>query len=83
MHLSDPYFYSFDPAYPDYWRLQEWKREFDALSASNTVPNLMLVALQGDHLGAFDGAIDGVNTPETQMADIDYAVGLLAQTVAD
>jgi len=35
-----------------------------------------------DHMGAFDKAIMGVNTPETQQADNDYAVGQLVETVA-
>ncbi len=35
-----------------------------------------------DHTASFSTAIDGVNTPETQVADNDYAVGLLAQKVA-
>jgi hypothetical protein len=33
-------------------------------------------------MGSFSQAIDGVNTPETQQADNDYAVGLLVQKVA-
>jgi len=35
-----------------------------------------------DHTGNFSTAIDGVNTPELQVADNDYAVGLLVQTIA-
>jgi DNA-binding beta-propeller fold protein YncE len=35
-----------------------------------------------DHTGDFKDAIDGVNTPETQIADNDYAVGLLIEKVA-
>ena len=35
-----------------------------------------------DHTGNFDTAIDGVNTPELQQADNDYAVGLLVQKIA-
>jgi hypothetical protein len=33
-------------------------------------------------MGDFDYALDGVNTPELQQADNDYAVGLLVQAVA-
>jgi hypothetical protein len=36
-----------------------------------------------DHTGNFATAIDGVNTPELQQADNDYAVGLLIQKIAD
>ena len=35
-----------------------------------------------DHTGNFDTAIDGVNTPELQQADNDYAVGLLVERIA-
>ena len=43
----------------------------------------MLVKLPGDHFGGFDEAMDGVNTPETQIADNDYALGLMIEAVAD
>jgi len=82
MPISDPYYRGFEPAYPDFWRFQEWKREFDVFSASKTAPNLMLVQLGNDHLGNFEHAIDGVNTPETQLGDNDYAVGRIIETVA-
>jgi DNA-binding beta-propeller fold protein YncE len=80
---SDPYFYTFDPAYPDYWRVREWKREFDGFAAANSAPNLMLMWLANDHFGNYDRAIDGVSTPETQMADNDYAFGLIVEAVAN
>jgi DNA-binding beta-propeller fold protein YncE len=80
---SDPYFLDFTPAFPDFWRMQEWKREFALFSAKQSAPSLMLVRLGNDHFGAFSSAIDGVNTPETQMADNDYALGLLVETVAN
>ena len=35
-----------------------------------------------DHTGNFATAIDGVNTPELQQADNDYAVGLLIEKIA-
>jgi hypothetical protein len=39
--------------------------------------------LPHDHFGYFATAIDGVNTPDTQMADNDYAVGLLVEKVSN
>lgn len=80
--VSDPYFRGFDQAYPDYWRFKEWEREFDGYAAKGTLPGLSLVRLPHDHFGSFDKAIDGVNTVETQMADNDYAVGMLVEKVA-
>jgi hypothetical protein len=35
-----------------------------------------------DHMGSFSSAIDGVNTPEIQQADNDYAVAKLIEKVA-
>lgn len=83
MLYSDPYFYSFDPAMPDYWRVQEWKREFAEFSAKKSAPSLMLVQLANNHGGHFAKAIDGVHTVDTQVADNDYALGLIAETVAN
>jgi len=83
MPYVDPYYLTPNLIVPDYWRVQEWKREFAEFSAAGQAPNLMLVWLGNDHFGAFDQAIDDVNTPETQMADNDYALGLLIESVAN
>ncbi len=80
--LTDPYFRGTDNAYPDYARYAEWKREFDGFVANGSLPNLSLVRLPHDHTGNFSNAVLGVDTPETQEADNDYAVGLIAQAVA-
>jgi hypothetical protein len=36
-----------------------------------------------DHTGNYGVAIDGVNTPDLEVADNDYAVGLLVQKIAN
>lgn len=82
MDRSDRYFRGFDNAYPDYWREQEFEREFDQYVANGNLPNLVQVRLMHDHFGNFDTAIDGVNTIATQAADNDYAVGRLIQRIA-
>ncbi len=82
MGISDPYYRSFDPGYPDFYREREWEREFAAFQKDGKLPALTLIALQGDHMGDFGHALDGVNTPERQQADNDYAVGKLIQAVA-
>lgn len=81
---TDPYFRGWDPTYPDYWRFKEWEREFDTkyVNGGEDLPHLSLVRLMNDHTGNFATAIDGVNTPELQQADNDYAVGLLIEKVA-
>lgn len=79
---TDNYFYGFDNRVPDFFRYQEWAREFDGYTRTGDLPGLELVRLMHDHMGSFATAIDGVNTPETQQADNDYAVGLLVDKVA-
>src|SRR6201993_4663207 len=79
----DPYFRAYDQAYPDYWRFNEWNREFQQFVTNGNLPTLeMIRGLSHDHTGSFSSALGGVNTPELQQADNDYAVGLLVQTVA-
>jgi DNA-binding beta-propeller fold protein YncE len=80
---SDHWFRPFNPAYPEFWRVKEWKREFDEFSRQGSLPNLSMMWLGSDHIGWFGLAIDGVNTPETQMADNDYAVGSVLEAVAN
>jgi YVTN family beta-propeller protein len=80
--FTDIYFRGFDNAFPDYYRFKEWEREFDTKFAKAGLPNLSLVRFMHDHTGDFDEAILGVNTPELQIADNDYAVGLIAERIA-
>ena len=50
---------------------------------NGNLPSLeMIRGLSHDHTGSFSSALGGVNTPELQQADNDYAVGLLVQAVA-
>lgn len=80
--VTDPYFRGFDVRFPDYLRETEWEREFQGYIANGNLPALSLVRLMRDHLGDFAKSIDGINTPEAQVADNDYAVGRLIQAVA-
>jgi DNA-binding beta-propeller fold protein YncE len=82
--VYDPYFRAYDQSYPDVWRFSEWNREFQKFVANGNLPALQMIrGLSHDHTGSFSTALGGVNTPELQQADNDYAVGLLAQTVAN
>ncbi|MGA2248747.1 MAG: hypothetical protein ABSH48_27650, partial [Verrucomicrobiota bacterium] len=81
--FTDPYFRGFDPAFPDYYRYTEWERDFDANYAAGGLPNLTLIRFMHDHTGNFATAIDGVNTPDRDVADNDYAVGLVVQKIAN
>jgi hypothetical protein len=82
LNVTDPYFRGFDNVFPDFYRYEEWQREFSGFGVSGKLPNFEMVRLMHDHTGNFDKAIDGVNTPELQQADNDYAVGLLVDRVA-
>jgi YVTN family beta-propeller protein len=81
--LTDVYFRGYDQAYPDLWRYNEWKREFDQYVADGNLPSLSLVRISHDHMGSFGAALAGVNTPETQQADCDLALGLMIESVAN
>ncbi|HEV3329681.1 MAG TPA: bifunctional YncE family protein/alkaline phosphatase family protein [Bryobacteraceae bacterium] len=82
-NFYDPYFRAYDQSYPDVWRFNEWNREFQQFVTNGNLPTLeMIRGLSHDHTGNFGSALGGVNTPELQQADNDYAVGLLVQTVA-
>ncbi|GAC1412568.1 MAG: alkaline phosphatase family protein [Burkholderiaceae bacterium] len=80
--VTDPYFRGFDDSYPDFYREQEWEREFNEFVSNGKLPSLSLVRLMNDHTGSYSTAIDGVNTPEVQVADNDYAVGRLVEAVS-
>ena len=79
---TDKYFRGFDQTFPDYYRFQEWKREFNEYAAKGDLPNLELLRLPHDHFGNFSIALNKVNTPELEIADNDYAVGMVADTIA-
>jgi hypothetical protein len=81
--LTDVYFRGYDQNYPDMWRYNEWKREFDQFVANGKMPNLSLVRFSHDHMGSFGSALGGVNTPETQQADCDLALGKMVEAVAN
>jgi DNA-binding beta-propeller fold protein YncE len=80
---TDPYFRGFDMTFPDYYRFMEWQRDFNTNYANGGLPNLTLLRLPHDHTGNYSIAIAGVNTPELDEADNDYAVGLVVQTIAN
>ncbi|WP_068075632.1 bifunctional YncE family protein/alkaline phosphatase family protein [Novosphingobium lentum] len=79
---SDPYFRGFDQKFPDFWLAKEWLREFAGQQKRNAMPALTLLRLSHDHFGDFKDAIDGVDTVETQMADNDFAVGMVIEAIS-
>ncbi len=80
--LTDVYFRGFDMNVADQWDFNEWNREFMGYIANKNLPSLETVRLSHDHTGSFSTALAGVNTPDTQEADNDLAVGRLVEAVA-
>jgi YVTN family beta-propeller protein len=80
---TDVYFRGYDQNYPDLWRVNEWKREFAQFVAGGNLPALTTLRISHDHMGSFGTALGGVNTPETQQADCDFATGKIVETVAN
>ena len=80
---TDEYFRGYDQNNADYYLFKEWEREFDGFVNKKQLPNLSFVRFPHDHFGNFSTAKFGVNTVETQMADNDYATGLLVEKVAN
>jgi len=81
--FTDVYFRGYDQNYPDLWRYNEWKREFDQFVDNGKLPNLSLVRISHDHMGNFGSALGGLSTPEAQQADCDLALGRIVQAVAE
>ncbi|MDD5581170.1 MAG: alkaline phosphatase family protein [Methylobacter sp.] len=79
---TDSYFRGYDQNNSDFYLYKEWEREFDQYAAKGKLPNLSLVRFPHDHFGNFGSAKFGVNTVETQMADNDYAIGLVTEKIA-
>ena len=79
---TDYFFRGYDNKYADVYRYNEWKREFDGYVRNGNLPTMELVRFSHDHTGNFGSAIGGFNTPETQVADNDLAVGKLVEAVA-
>ena len=79
---TDPYFRGYDATFPDFWRAREWLRELAEFDRQGDMPELVLVRLPHDHIGAFARSLDGVDTPDTQIADHDYALGLVVEALS-
>lgn len=83
LNYTDCYYLGFNTGYPDFYRETEWEREFDEFVGRRTLPNFEIVRLPEDHTGPKGKGMDGVVTPECQVADNDYAVACLVEKVAD
>ena len=80
--FTDVYFRGFDMNVSDVWDFNEWNREFQQYVAGGNLPSFEPMRLSHDHTGSFGTALAGVNTPDTQEADNDLAVGRVVEAVA-
>ncbi len=60
-------------------RFQEWKREFDGFVKSGKMPKFQMVRFPCDHTV---GTQKNMPTPQSMVADNDYAVGQLVEAVS-
>jgi YVTN family beta-propeller protein len=81
--FTDVYFRGYDQNYPDLWRYNEWKREFDQYVVGGNLPNLTMLRFSHDHMGSFGSALGGLTTPETQQGDDDLSVALVLKAVSE
>jgi YVTN family beta-propeller protein len=87
---TDPNYYGWDLKCPDSAgtftplmtcnpRYNEWNREFQQYVANNNLPSVEFVRFGNDHT---QGTNAGVPTPAAYVADNDYALGQLVDTVS-
>ncbi|MDQ6768004.1 MAG: hypothetical protein M3Z41_09385 [Candidatus Eremiobacteraeota bacterium] len=79
---TDLYYRGWDMDVPDQYRFEEWKREFDGYVKRGNLPSFEVVDLMNDHFGSFKTNVGGLNTPESQIAMNDYALGEFVEAVA-
>jgi YVTN family beta-propeller protein len=60
-------------------RFTEWKKEFDGYVAGNNLPTVEFLRLPNDHTA---GTTPGAPTPKAYVADNDWALGQLVDTVS-
>jgi hypothetical protein len=77
--LTDLYYRGYDLNNADTYLFQEWQRDVDA----NGLANLSLLRMPHNHTGNYTTALAKVNTPELEVADNDYGVGLVIQKIAN
>ena len=80
--ITDRYYRAFDQSYPDIYRIEEWQREFREYVKNGDMPNLMVMTIPHDHTGSFGSALEGLGTPQLELADHDYAIGKLVDTLS-
>jgi len=81
--FNDIYYRGFDMSVPDAYHFEEWRREFDQYVADRNLPALQILSLPLDHFGSFGSNVGGLDTPERQIADNDFALGRIVEAVSN
>ena len=79
---TDLYYRGWDLDVPDQYRYEEWKREFDGYVRRGDLPSFEALVMPTDHFGNFSTNVAGTNTPESQIAGNDYALGEVVAAVS-
>ena len=75
----DPWYRTFDLAYPDAKRADRYISELKRYEQEGDMPRLQIIRLPNDHT---EGTVAGVPTPRAFMADNDLALGRLIEAVS-
>ena len=70
----------FDLKVTDVSRYEVWRADFEQQVANGTVPQFSYIALPNDHN---NGRTAGYPTPEAYVADNDYALGKIVETISN
>jgi hypothetical protein len=75
----DPWYRSFDTAYPDQKRADRFIEELHRFEKEDEMPRLQIVKLPNDHTS---GASPGKPTPAAQVADNDLGLGRIVEALS-
>jgi hypothetical protein len=77
--VTNLHYRGFDLDYPDVERVKAFQKDLAEFEASGQMPQLMIMRLGNDHTS---GTAPGKIAPLSSIADNDYALGLLVESVA-
>ncbi len=77
--IYDPHYVGWDLSYSDLDRVKEWRREFAGFMRGNDLPQLEYIWLPNDHTS---GTRAGKLTPASMVAQNDYALGQIVDTIS-
>src|ERR1039458_7349551 len=69
----------FDLQITDQYRFKIWKDDFDNLCSKDSLPSFQLIRLPSDHTS---GTRKGTHTVSAMVADNDYALGQIVETIS-